>query len=319
MGWFDKVLGNTGIGDVLSGIGSIAGLFGSDDSAEKNYQAQKEFAQNGIAWKVQDAKNAGIHPLYALGSNTATFSPSFQATQTSGEKLGSALSSMGQSMSRAAMAKQQAEDRALDNEYKNAQIAEANARADYTKILAFKAMQNVSSPKDTPAMPQVNVASDGSIGYRPSGALIGGQGDSVPLNQVIKVTPSERVANYPTKRGVDASSVNDLGFDSLPDGGYANVVSKDLADRMDGDWLYSILWSLRTYSNLLMNDKSLMPPYEWLPPGYDTWEYRFVNRNGIKFAWYPARTADVKYHAPTRQIRLDKMSRDWYRRGRYGH
>ena len=47
---------------------------------EKNYQAQKEFMQNGILWRKQDAERAGINPIYALGASGAQFSPSFQAS-----------------------------------------------------------------------------------------------------------------------------------------------------------------------------------------------------------------------------------------------
>lgn len=32
---------------------------------------QREFAQQGIRWKVEDAKAAGLHPLYALGGGSA--------------------------------------------------------------------------------------------------------------------------------------------------------------------------------------------------------------------------------------------------------
>lgn len=35
-----------------------------------NEKLQREFAQQGIQWKVQDAKHAGIHPLAALGAVT---------------------------------------------------------------------------------------------------------------------------------------------------------------------------------------------------------------------------------------------------------
>jgi hypothetical protein len=40
-----------------------------------NYEQQKEFAQNGISWKVADAKRAGIHPLAALGASTTPYTP----------------------------------------------------------------------------------------------------------------------------------------------------------------------------------------------------------------------------------------------------
>lgn len=44
-------------------------------NTEANIQQQREFAQKGIRWRVSDAKKAGIHPLFALGANTASFSP----------------------------------------------------------------------------------------------------------------------------------------------------------------------------------------------------------------------------------------------------
>lgn len=43
-----------------------------------NYDMQKEFATHGIRWRVEDAKAAGIHPLYAIGASGASASPSFQ-------------------------------------------------------------------------------------------------------------------------------------------------------------------------------------------------------------------------------------------------
>lgn len=69
-----------GLGSIVSAVGSIAGGILGANSAQNvagmNYEAQKEFAQNGIRWKVEDAKRAGIHPLYALGASTQGYSPS---------------------------------------------------------------------------------------------------------------------------------------------------------------------------------------------------------------------------------------------------
>lgn len=36
-----------------------------------NYNFQKEFAQNGIQWRANDARAAGIHPLAAMGANVS--------------------------------------------------------------------------------------------------------------------------------------------------------------------------------------------------------------------------------------------------------
>lgn len=49
---------------------------------EANLAAQKEFAQHGIRWKVEDAKAAGLHPLFGAGLTGASFSPSFQVANT---------------------------------------------------------------------------------------------------------------------------------------------------------------------------------------------------------------------------------------------
>lgn len=56
---------------------------------EMNIQLQKDFAKHGISWKVQDAKDAGLHPLAALGAQTMSFSPSSVGGDYSGlERVG---------------------------------------------------------------------------------------------------------------------------------------------------------------------------------------------------------------------------------------
>ncbi|UOF76958.1 minor capsid protein [Microviridae sp.] len=52
-----------------------------EEMNRKNYEAQKEFAQHGIQWKVEDSKAAGLHPLFGAGLGGASFSPSFQVSQ----------------------------------------------------------------------------------------------------------------------------------------------------------------------------------------------------------------------------------------------
>lgn len=42
---------------------------------QQNIALQKEFAQNSIKWRVEDAKRAGVHPMAALGISPASFSP----------------------------------------------------------------------------------------------------------------------------------------------------------------------------------------------------------------------------------------------------
>lgn len=71
---------NPVIGGALIGAAGnlLGGMFGSKSAArqaESNNALQKEFAQHGVAWKVKDAQEAGVHPLFALGGNTQGYTP----------------------------------------------------------------------------------------------------------------------------------------------------------------------------------------------------------------------------------------------------
>lgn len=68
-----------------------------DKAAKANIQYQKEFAQHGLRWRVDDAKAAGIHPLAAMGASTAQFTPQINTDrpefdfQRAGQDLGRAI------------------------------------------------------------------------------------------------------------------------------------------------------------------------------------------------------------------------------------
>lgn len=113
------------LGPILSGIGQAAGgaasLFGGNSGGggwqqlaimREQAQLQREFAQNGIQWRVNDAKAAGIHPLYALGGGGASYSPSAVHVGDRGNNdLGRDLANMGQGLGRAVAATASKEDR----------------------------------------------------------------------------------------------------------------------------------------------------------------------------------------------------------------
>lgn len=108
MGFLGSVFGkvNDFLGSNVGGLvgkiggGLISNVFNSNSTAKTNQQnanLQREFAQNSISWRVQDAKNAGIHPLFALGSSTVSAQPSFVGNQPL--DFGSAFHGMTQSLS----------------------------------------------------------------------------------------------------------------------------------------------------------------------------------------------------------------------------
>lgn len=94
------------IGNLISaGASIVGGLFGKSSAdkaneqnmqiAQQNMAMQREFAQNGIRWKVDDAKAAGIHPVYAMGAPTTSFSP-ISFNSTGDDSMSKALASAGQ-------------------------------------------------------------------------------------------------------------------------------------------------------------------------------------------------------------------------------
>ncbi len=59
--------------------GAIAGgalsARAAKSAASADLAQQREFAQMGVQWRVEDAKKAGLHPLYAIGANTPSYTP----------------------------------------------------------------------------------------------------------------------------------------------------------------------------------------------------------------------------------------------------
>lgn len=76
----------------------IGGLFGQK-KADEQAKLQREFAQNSVQWKVEDAKKAGVSPLFALGAPTVSYSPI-----SVGSDLASGITNAGQDISRAVTA-----------------------------------------------------------------------------------------------------------------------------------------------------------------------------------------------------------------------
>lgn len=118
------------LGAILGGLGSVASSLLGKSAADKQADLQKDFAQKGIQWKVKDAKAAGIHPLYALGANTVSYSP----VSVGQPDLGAMGADIGQAIDRVSTAPEKAQgalgalalERAgLENDLLRAQIQRA--------------------------------------------------------------------------------------------------------------------------------------------------------------------------------------------------
>lgn len=143
------------IDPISAGISAASNLIGGyftrnaqkDYNAQQQHQAaqnmkmQEEFAKKGIRWKVNDAREAGIHPLYALGASTTSWN-NVNVGGTPETGLGVGLANAGQDLSRAinatrtqpermeavAATRLQLEGLALDNDIKRATYASAVQR-----------------------------------------------------------------------------------------------------------------------------------------------------------------------------------------------
>lgn len=176
------------IGGALIGAGSsiLGGLMGRDSASSQQRRAidlQREFAQHGIQWKVEDAQRAGVHPVYALGASTS--GPSIPVME---DPLGRSISEAGQSIARSVAAQESPEQRAQRHvalQLANATYAKDMAQADYYASLASRARQEARA---APGMP----AADPNLFVDPAAAaqVIGGAG----ANRV-KLQPSE-VTSY---------------------------------------------------------------------------------------------------------------------------
>ena len=121
----------------------------TDSQKRKEYERQKEFAQNGIQWRVADAKKAGLHPLYALGASTAQYSP--QAIVSSGlgdfgQNIGSAVEAYLNKSDIKYAKDQQKETAELDLENKRLQNEQLRQQIKYDESdYIAKMLQNSSN------------------------------------------------------------------------------------------------------------------------------------------------------------------------------
>lgn len=237
------------IGSAIGAVGSIAGgLIGANATANAaglSYEAQKEFAQNGIRWKVEDAKRAGIHPLYALGASTNGFTPVGGYGGDYG--IADAAAHLGQGFERAQQAKMTKEERdkqdvrdaiqdmaALEDlnqkrRMNDAQIRLANSEIFRNFALSTNALRKTGLP---PAMP-------GGLG-----GVIAGQGNSYATGQT---TPeiSSVVTSEKGTPSVQAGSPPDVRFYRTISGGRAPLPTEEAGDAMDAALGAGLQWSFR--------------------------------------------------------------------------
>ena len=116
---------------------ALNNVLNKDDSWQKNYDAQKEFAQNSIQWRVQDAQKAGIHPLYAMGQSPGYTPSSTFETNTMGEAVAQAGNSFANAMGQLGLMNAQLQNSKLQADVENAKIENKNKELElYNKMVS---------------------------------------------------------------------------------------------------------------------------------------------------------------------------------------
>jgi len=208
-------------------IGGIIGKNSAEKAQKQNIQLQKDFAQHGIQWRVEDAKAAGIHPLAALGAQTTSFSP----ISVGGDPLAAGISGAGQDISRAVNA-----------------TRGASARLDaYTKTVQDLNVRRMGLENDLLASQIAKINQTGSPPPMPSAGdryLVEGQPQSGLTSPLVQDQALSRVAGAPGAPHSEAGAVTDLGY-ARTRSGWAPVMSKDFQERSEEDFLGGLAWNIR--------------------------------------------------------------------------
>lgn len=252
-------------GDLIAAGGSLlGGLLGAASNKKANEQnaaLQREFAQNGIRWKVADAKAAGLHPLAALGVNTLSASPSYVGDTS----MANAVSNMGQDIGRAVNSTRTNKERA--DKFAEMQMRSMELDLQNKELNNQLISSEIARVRDnTPPTPS---------GTLPNRDLAGQQPEIVedmvlhPLNRV-------KSADDPAK---EAGHLTEYTYSKTADGGLTPVMSSDFKDRSEDDVIAETFWHVR---NGLLSPSNKPDPKEFpLPDGYH-WEW-----DAFKQAFYP--------------------------------
>lgn len=160
------------LGDIATVIpGAVASILGTNkenqtqkDIAAQNVAYQREFAQNGISWRVADAARSGLSPLAAIGAAEPGFQPTSQVFNAPEKDLARGLDEMGQNIRRSQANAMSKEDRLIYA----AQVRKSIADADFAEARALDAQWQATHHGVVPPNPAVPVRSDSYAGVLPT-------------------------------------------------------------------------------------------------------------------------------------------------------
>ncbi|UPW41890.1 DNA pilot protein [Dipodfec virus RodF1_85] len=295
-------LGSIAGAAISGGASLVGGMMNATMSktiAREQMRQQKEFAQNGIQWRVEDAKKAGLHPLYAIGAQGASYTPVSQDSSS----LGNAVADAGQYLGRAI-------DGSLDNATRKA-IEQENLEYARTirELTQMKAgaevmnleLQNRRLKLDNDAQEMLNsqrTLASSNPGRPVSVSTPMGEfnvnnpdirrytrkvaGNGATALAGVSLKPAEVVISSPGNPAQTAGANSDYSL-IRTDNGYTKVPSQAFADSTDDDIVAKIAWHMRNTVGDRLNylvsgrypelDTKVYPLPKGLPAGMSSWRY----------------------------------------------
>lgn len=265
------------IGAGISAAGNLAGgILGMNATKKANSQSlalaqeqmawQKKLANKGIRMRVDDAKAAGIHPLYALGAQVPTYAP---VSTAFGSPNFDFVGRMGQDLGRAAAASMTPKEVQSDFVKQSQRLTLQNMDL-RNKVLAAQLARTLQSGQKPVGVPAVSQR-----------WLMPGQGETA-VGSPVKDTPMQRTVADIKNKHSEPGAVVDVGYARTANGGYAPVMSKDAKERLEEDWIGGVMWNLRNrFPQTFGFDYA--PPFK-APPGkrwvYNSWkqEYQLITK-----------------------------------------
>jgi len=259
----DPITIGAGITAGASLVGGILGASETRSANSKNTDLQREFARNGLRWRMEDAKAAGLSPLAALGANTPS------APQVVGDtSMPNALQNMGQDVGRAVQQTRTAEERTLAN------LALQSAQLDLTG----KTIDNQIKASQLRKLNQVGPA----MGSHGNGMVVPGQGDTSYLSP----KPAQPVYGDPNNPAKEPGSITSVGYMKNDDGSLSIVPSDDAKQRTEDDLIQQVAWSVRNQLVPALSGPNKKPdPRDYDPGAHKEWRWSRLHQ-----AWIP----DVK-------------------------
>ncbi len=213
--------------DPLNFIGGLMNMNNQNKLAQRQEDLQREFAQNSIQWRVNDAKKAGIHPVAALGSQGISYNPSY----VGGDNFGGSQASISYEPEKKVDEKTQAYNDKV-NEL-NLRMQEANTReAEANATLAERSLlpksQNIGGVLFGASQTKGALTNQTGVGHSASPTAMPGQASINPY-------------------GV-AEVNNAVNFTKNIDGSLSLMPSQDVQDLVSESMLERLRWYGSQYS-----------------------------------------------------------------------